>query len=253
MKVDAVVLAGGDGAVIDPACRFKGLLPIAGRPMVAWVVDALRASDRVAEVAVVVPSAEDLGVWADAVDKLVVSDGSFFENVMAGVRAFRVDRPVLLTTGDIPALRAEAVDDFVDRSIERGVDFAYPLIRQADMDAQFPGSERTYIKLADGKVTGGNMMIVNPNLVDRNSTVGQRLFDTRKSALQMARVMGFRFVVKLALGRLQVVEVEDKIEELLGGTGAAIYTRHASIGADVDKPVDVVVTERVLYASGGKG
>ncbi len=104
MSVDAVVLAGGDGAVIDPASRFKGLLPISGRPMVAWVVDALRASQYVAEVAVVVPSAEDLGPWADTVDKLVVSDGSFIENVLAGVDSFRVDRSTLVTTGDIPAL-----------------------------------------------------------------------------------------------------------------------------------------------------
>jgi GTP:adenosylcobinamide-phosphate guanylyltransferase len=253
VRVDAVVLAGGDGAVIDPACRFKGLLPIAGRPMVAWVVDALRASDRVAEIAVVVPTAEDLGAWADTVDKLVVSDGSFFENVTAGVRSFRVDRPVLLATGDIPALLPQAIDDFVDQSIRRGVDFAYPLIRREEMERQFPGSERTYIKLHDGQVTGGNMMIVNPNLVDRNRGVGQRLFDTRKSALQMARVIGFRFVIKLALGRLKVEEVEDKIEELLGGTGAAIYTDHASIGADVDKPVDVIVAERVLCANAEKG
>ena len=35
--------------------------------------------------------------------------------------------------------------------------------------------------------------------------------------------------------------------ELLGGTCAAIYTSHASIGADVDKPVDVIVAERVLF------
>ena len=72
MSVDAVVLAGGDGAVIDPTSRFKGLLPVHGRPMVAWVVDALRASPFVAEVAVVVPTAEDLGAWADTVDKTYI-------------------------------------------------------------------------------------------------------------------------------------------------------------------------------------
>ena len=35
--------------------------------------------------------------------------------------------------------------------------------------------------------------------------------------------------------------------EILGGTCAAIYTRYASIGADVDKPLDVVVAERILF------
>lgn len=246
MSIDAVVLAGGDGAVIDPTCRFKGLVPIGGRPMVAWVVEALRASRFVAQIAVVVPSAEDLGGWADSVDKLVVSDGSFIENVLAGVDSFRVDRPALVITGDLPALTPEAIDDFVERSMSAGADFTYPLIRKEDMLAQFPGSERTFVRLKSGSVTGGNMMLINPSLTHRNRDIGQRLFETRKSAAQMARVIGFRFVIKLALGRLEVHEVEAKLEELLGGPSAAIFTSHASIGADVDKPIDVVVAERVL-------
>lgn len=248
MSVDAVVLAGGDGAVIDPTCRFKGLVPIGGKPMVAWVVEAMRASRFIAEIAVVVPTAEELGAWADTVDKLVVSDGSFIENVLAGVDSFRVDRPVLVATGDLPALTPEALDDFVERSLATGADFTYPLVRKADMLAQFPGSERTFVRLKDGPVTGGNMMLINPSLTHRNRTIGQRLFETRKSAAQMARVIGFRFVFKLAIGRLEVHEVESKLEELLGGPSSAIYTSHASIGADVDKPIDVVVAERVLAA-----
>lgn len=246
MSVDAVILAGGDGAVIDPTCRFKGLVPIYGRPMVAWVVEAMRASRFVTEVAVVVPTAEDLGPWADLPDKLVVSDGSFIENVLAGVDSFRVDRPTLVATGDLPALTPEAIDDFVEQSLATGADFTYPLVRAEDMLAQFPGSERTFVRLKDGKVTGGNMMLINPNLTHRNRDIGQRLFDTRKSAVQMARVIGFRFVLKLALGQLEVPEVEAKLEQLLGGPSAAVYTSYASIGADVDKPVDVVVAERVL-------
>jgi GTP:adenosylcobinamide-phosphate guanylyltransferase len=253
MKVDAVVLAGGDGAVIDPDSRFKGLLTIAGKPMIEWVVEALKRSESVAEVAVVVPTAEDLGGWVDMVDKLVISNGSFIENGLAGIRSFRDDRPALAVTGDIPALTPEAIDDFVTRSLETGADFTYPLIPKEAMLEQFPGSERTYVKLVDGKVTGGNMMIVNPYLVEQNALLGQALFDTRKSAVQMARIIGFRFVAKLVLGRLDVPEVEAKLGEILGGTGAAVYTTYASIAADVDKPVDVEVAERVLYgASSGR-
>lgn len=250
MKVDVVVLAGGDGAVIDPTSRFKGLLPIGGKPMVAWVAEAAREAETISEVAVVVPTAEDLGPWADQVDKIVVSDDDVLHNILAGVRAFRDDRPVLLTTGDLPALTPKAIDDFVERSLETGADFTYPLVRKEDMLEQFPGSDRTYVRLATGSVTGGNMMMVNPALVEQNVDIGKRLFDTRKSALQMARVIGMRFVFKLATGRLQVHEVEAKMEDLLGGKGAAIYTNYASIGADVDKPEDVVVAERVLHARG---
>ncbi len=247
MKVDAVILAGGDGAVIDPSCRFKGLAPIAGKPMVEWVADALQAAESIGDVAVVVPTAEGLGAWADRVDKLVVSGGSFSENVIAGASAFRAERPVLITTGDLPTLLPAAVDSFVSDGLASGADFAYPLIRRQDVESQYAGSQRTYVRLVTGEVTGGNMMLANPHLLLRNSVIGQRLFDTRKSALRMAGVIGLRFAAKLVVGRLTHGEVEAKMEELLGGKSVAIFTEHASIGADVDKPADVIIAERVLH------
>lgn len=247
MKVDVVVLAGGEGTVIDPSARFKGLLSIAGKPMVEWVVDALRQADAVHEIAVVVPTAENLGAWVDKVDKLVVSDGDFIENVLAGVRAFRVERPLLIATGDLPALTPEAVDDYVRRSLDTGAEVTYPLVRKSDMLEQFPGSERTYVKIVGGPVTGGNIVLISPEVAERNAEVGQRLFDTRKSALKMARVLSVSFVVRLVAGRLRPDDVAKRLNELLGARCAAIYTSYASIGADVDKPVDVVVAERVLY------
>jgi GTP:adenosylcobinamide-phosphate guanylyltransferase len=248
--VDAVVLAGGDGAVIDASVRIKGIVPIAGKPMVEWVVDALRASREIAEIAVVVPTAENLGSWADKVDKLVVSDGRFMDNCIAGIDSFRNSRPVLLTTGDLPCLTPEAVDDFVVRSLEAGADFSYPLVRKSDMLAQFPGSERTFVRIAGGPVTGGNMMVLTPALAAQAREVGQRFFDTRKSPLKMARVVGVPFIFKMAMGSLDPHDVEKKLGQVLGGRCAAIYTAHASIAADVDKPVDVVVAERVLFARG---
>ncbi len=251
MKVDVVILAGGDGSMIEPSCRFKGLITIAGRPMVDWVVDAARSASLVAEVAVVVPTAENLGSWADKVDKIVVSDGNFIENVIAGVRAFPMDRPVLVTTGDLPVLTGAAVDEFLEKALATGADFVYPLVRKEDVLAQFPDADRTYVRLMEGSVTGGNMMLLNPALVEKNYDIGQALFETRKSAFQMARVIGFRFVLKLVLGRLERHELEKRLGELLGGTGAAVYTRNASIGADVDKPVDVVAAEHALATARG--
>lgn len=250
MKVDAVILAGGEGEVIDPAVRIKGLVPIAGRPMVQWVVEAMRAAETIAQIAVVVPHADGLGEWTSLVDHLVVSDSTFIDNAIAGVTVFDTGRPVLGATGDLPALTPEAIDDFVTRSLESGADFTYPLVRASDMEEQFPGSQRSFVKVAGGEVTGGNVMLVSGELLVRNRDIGQRLFETRKSPVRMARVIGLPFILKYVTGRLRVDDVERKMEQLLGGRCAAIYTSHASIGADVDKPIDVVVAERVLYELG---
>ena len=215
--------------------------------MIEWVVDARRAAETVSEVVVVTPSAEGLGSWAQRVDHIVVSDGSFIDNALAGLDVFPGDQPVLAATGDLPALTSEAVDDYVSRSLASGAEFTYPLVAAADMEEQFPGSQRTYVQVAGGKVTGGNVMLLTPQVVRHNRNLAQRLFETRKSAVGMARVIGVPFIFKYLTGRLRGDDVERKMQQLLGVQCAAVYTRYASIGADVDKPIDVVVAERVLY------
>jgi len=246
-RVDAVVLAGGEGEVIDPTVHIKGLVPIAGRPMVEWVVRALRSAETIGEIAVVVPTDENLGSWVELVDHIVVSDCSFIDNAIAGASIFNNGRSVLGSTGDLPALTPEAIDDYVTRSLASGAEFTYSLIRAEDMEAQFPGSQRTYVKVAGGSVTGGNMSLISASFLKRNRQIGQRLFETRKSPIAMARVIGVPFIFKYVTGKLRVDDVERKMAQLLDAKCAAIYTEHASIGADVDKPIDVVVAERVLY------
>ena len=53
---------------------------------------------------------------------------------------------------------------------------------------------------------------------ERNREIGQRLFDTRKSPVAMARVIGFPFIFKYVdAAGFGVDDVERKMEELLGG------------------------------------
>jgi GTP:adenosylcobinamide-phosphate guanylyltransferase len=248
IKVDVVILAGGDGEVIDPACRFKGLVPIAGKPLVEWVVDAFLGAELVNQVAVVMPTAEDLGGWVDRVDKLVVSDREFMDNVLAGTASFREDRPVVVATGDIPLITAGDVDEFITQGLETEADFVYPMVRREDVEAAYPGAARTYFRLRTGSFTGGNAMMVDPLLLPKVRDIGQHMFDDRKNAAGLVRMAGFGFVVKFLLGRLAPEDLSGKIQEMLGGSGAAVMVKNPSIAMDVDKPADLALVERLLQA-----
>lgn len=248
MRVGAVVLAGGDGVGVDADARFKGLTTVADRPMVEWVVEALKGCETVAEIAVVVPDDDGMGAWTALVDHVVVSETSFIDNVIAGLSVFGAQDPVLVVTGDIPALTSAGADDYVARSLESGAALTYPLVSAEDMEAQFPGSARSYVKVDGRKVTGGNMMLLSPELVINRRDLGERLFQARKSPVALARVLGGGFVLKYATGRLRVSDVERKMGELIGARCVALDTRDASVGADIDKTADVVVVERVLYS-----
>ena len=98
-----------------------------------------------------------------------------------------------------------------------------------------------------GGLRAATWSCVSAELLKRNHDIGQRLFETRKSPVAMARVIGIPFIFKYLTGRLRVDDVERKMEQLLGAKCVAVYSSYASIGADVDKPYDVVVASRVLY------
>jgi GTP:adenosylcobinamide-phosphate guanylyltransferase len=248
VRVGAVVLAGGDGVVTDGTVRFKGLTPVADRPMVEWVVEALKACEKVSEIAVVVPDDVDVGAWTALVDHIVVCDASFIDNVIAGLSVFGGQSSVLVVTGDVPAITAPGVDEYISRSLKSGAALTYPLVSAEDMEAQFPGSARSYIKVDGRRVTGGNMMLLSPELVSSRRDLGERLFQARKSPVALARILGGGFVLRYVTGRLRVSDVERKMGQMLGARCVALHTREASVGADVDKAVDVVVVERVLYS-----
>lgn len=248
-SVNAIVLGGGDGEPVDGTTGPKGLVPILGRPMLEWVIDALQAAKTVHRIALIVPNAALVSDEIKAkVDFVVESDGSFSDNCVAGIEAVRDGRHVLGVSADVPAITGEAVDDFVVQTLNAGVSFSYPLIRKEVMEAQFPGSARTFVKIKDGNVTGGNFLMGSPEISDKVKDIFQKLFETRKNPLKMARVVGIKFVAKFASGTLDVADVEEKLSEFCEAPCKAIFTDYASLGADVDKPVDLEVTTRVLQA-----
>jgi GTP:adenosylcobinamide-phosphate guanylyltransferase len=243
VQVDALVMAGGDGSVIDPSVSAKGLVKVAGKPMVQWVVEALRKASMVREIAVVLPPGQDIESWSHLVDYVIESDGMISENVGAGVRALPRRGHVIVTTSDIPSVTPEAFDDFIAQSLSRGGDLSYPMIPEADMMTAYPGTQRTFFKLKEGKVTGGNALVFDSHQLEYLTELGQEVFEARKSPLKLANIVGARFAFKLITGKLTLADLEGRISDFAKLKCKALISHHASIGADVDKPEDLPAVE----------
>jgi len=244
--VDALVLAGGDGSVIDPNSPVKSMVPIAGKPMVQWVLEALKQSKHIDRIAVVLPHDVDDSAFEHIPDFIVLSDGQISENIIEGRNALQSEGLILSVTSDVPSITPEAIDAFIEATVQRGVALSYPLIPEESMVEEYPNSERTFFKLVEGRVTGGNAMILDAQYFDELRDLGQQVFETRKNPLKMAGLIGARFALKLATGKLAAKDIEEKIQDLIGFECAAIILPYASIGADVDKPSDIAVVETKL-------
>ena len=169
MSIDAVVLAGREntGKLAEGSSeRLEANIDIAGRPMVAYLLDALAAVPRVGRVLLVGPK-DGLAQYENDRVKLVPPGESLFENVKIGLKHVETEL-TLLCASDIPLVTSEIIDDLLDKCLASGADFCYPASDKKDCDAAFPGEQRTYLTFLEGTFTGGNIFFVRK---DRKSVV----------------------------------------------------------------------------------
>ncbi len=236
--VTAVVLGGGGGDALSRAAGVpaKALVPFHGRPLAAYVLGAVQGSSRIGQVVYVGEATPDI---AARTDRVLPAENTFLGSFSVGVEAglaLAPDSPVLVLSADLPWLTGAALDDFVNVAAASGAALAYPIIRREVALAQFPGQARTFVKLVDGHFTGGNAMLLAAEAVPVLLPFIERAYQGRKNPLALARLFGVDFIVRLALGRLEVAAVEARAERILGFRVKALPTAHAGIGADVDKP-----------------
>mgnify|MGYP000583081016 CR=1 FL=1 len=245
LGVTAIVLGGGrgDDAV---AARFgvavKALAIIAGQPMAAHVLRALRSGgvERIVYVGPITPALEGL------IDAHVAAKGTMLENLQAGLAEAGDAGRVLVATADIPLLTGAAVSDVLSRDSRTGL--VYPVINMLDCEAMFPGGKRTSAKLREGRFTGGNLFLLEPRLVQDFLPRLEFVLQNRKNVLRLAAMFGIGTLVKLALGTLQIAELEGNVSRILGVPARALVTKYAEIGFDVDKFDDIaIVLERLEH------
>lgn len=249
-RVAALVLAGAhnDGLLKDVSdSPYEALIELGGRPMIEYVLDALRASPSVGRIGIVGP-VEALQRTLSLQDELLIeSEGGMLDNLERGARRLDDGNPLLVITADIPLVGSDAIEDFLQRCAARdGRDAYYPLVSRLDSERAFPGVRRTYFHLREGSFTGGNFVLLQPAALLKARDIFEQAVELRKKPVQMARLLGLGFIVKFILRRLSAQDMERVIREKLGIDGAIVNVPDATIGFDVDKPDDFELASRRL-------
>lgn len=244
--IPVVLLAGGRdrGPLAEATGQpIRGLIPIHGKPMIRYVLDAVQAAPSAGQVAAVGPEALKVAIPEIP---LLPEGADLLANILTGLSAHATEGPVLLVTTDIPFLTPAAVEDFLRQGRELGADVCYPIIAQSFCEGRYGEMRRTYARLREGRFTGGNMMLVRAGFFRRMEPLVSEAYASRKKPLRLARKVGMGLLVRLVLGRLAIAQVEARVGRILGGSVRAVLTEHPEIGADVDKPEDLRLAEELL-------
>jgi len=275
--VDAVVLAGG--RIPDEEVGFsrtvgtdrKCMVPLRGRPMVGWVVDALRSTASVRRVAVVGPSELAGHPEVAAADLVLPEAEGRSENLFRGLDAFGDSERVLMATADIPLATGPMYAGLIT-GFPPDTDLGYTVVRAetvlsayADRPPPPPKPDGRQdpnwvtVRLREGAFTGTPCLLFRPDAVRRIRPLVKSVFDDRQVAnviRTLRPLLGVWLLVRIALtlrfrglGWMASMRgIERRIGRSTGLVARCNTSPHAELAFDVDHLTDVPIAERVLGA-----
>lgn len=248
---DAIILAGGENS--KHLSRFssqpyEAMIEIAGKPMVSFVAGALAASHQVDRIFIVGPVKELENCDFPEKTFIIESGPTILETIKIGMKALGHQRKTLVVTADIPLLTPEAINDFLAQCSKVEADLYYPIVRQEINNRQYPGNQRTYVRLREGTYTGGNIFLVNPAIMPQCMAVAEKIIEHRKNPFKLVCILGWKFVLQFLFRALSLSKVEKRVSDILGIKGAVVQSQYPELGIDVDKPSDLELVRSTFSA-----
>jgi GTP:adenosylcobinamide-phosphate guanylyltransferase len=258
--VTAIILAGRrpgpdpllDGALLTGrAIATKALLPIATRPMLLHVTDALLTVPDVGSVIVLAQDSAALRVApefaalsTDPRIDWVEADRGISQSLKSVIK--RLGEPVLVTTADNVLLTPDMVTDFLQGAA--GSDVAVALVDRRTLMARYPLSQRTWLKFRGGWWSGANLFWMGGRdvlpLLDFWASIEQ----DRKKGLKIIAAFGPWLLLGTVLRLLSVQAGVRRAGLRFGLDARVVPMRQAEACIDADKPAGVALIETIFAA-----
>lgn len=248
--IAAVIAAGRWKGEIPPGTSpWRALAPLNGRPMLAYVLDALRESRGIKEAILVGPP--ELSEHFPDLPRLDPTD-TLTGNVFAASRYAQGKGHVMLVGSDIPLITPEAIDGFIKACDFDGTRLFYSIVEKQVCLQKYPQMKRTYVRLRDGTYTGGNLMLAEPQFfLDRGPQI-TAIYDARKSPLRLAQLLGLQLMTRTILTAfcrlplLDVATASKLVGRALKDPVKGVPIPFAEVGADLDSQEEIPVFEAIL-------
>ena len=240
---------GGDPLARATGTAYKALIPIAGRSMLAWVTDALLASDRIGRIVILAQDPNRLltGDTACLANHpriaLAVSEKRIVGSIKAVAGTEIAPWPVLVTTCDHALLTAEMVDVFLDGV--RGADLAVGVGERSIVEGRFPMTRRTWLKFSDGHYSGANLFALTSGKTVPALDLWAGVEQDRKSVWKIFARFGPRLLLRALTRSIAFPEAMRRAGLRLGVDARPVILPQPEAPIDVDKLADLELVETI--------
>lgn len=218
-------------------------LAIAGKPMLKWVLDALRGTAIAKPYVIVIDDAKALAVAQDL--DIIGAENSAPASAIAAITHIN-HFPVLITTGDHPLLTPEILNHMLHEAEAAQADVLVGLATAETITAAYPDTRRTYFNLGGTRVSGCNLFAVKTRAGLKLLERWQHLERNRKKPWKLVGAFGVKPIVWFALGLLTSERAFAYISQKLGIVVRPVFLPFAQAAIDVDKPADHALAETIL-------
>lgn len=250
--IPAIVLAGSrpgpDPLLSGSGVSTKALLPIAGRPMLVHVVDALRNSPFVGPITILAQNSAELAAEPDLADFADLHFADSGQGISSSLAAALPpgDDPLLVTTADNVLLTPTMIAEFL-RGAEES-DVAVAMVEREVLLARYPQSKRTWLKFRGGWWSGANMFRLRGRRVLPLLDFWGRIERDRKKGLKIVAAFG-PWLLLGALLRLFTIQQGIARAGLRFGLKARVVPMSEPEACiDADKPADIELIEAIFAA-----
>lgn len=260
--ITALILAGSRGAA-DPVAEmahvpYKPLAPLQGRPMLAYVLDALGGSSCIQELYLALEPA----AMSSALMEIAASfwPGKVAFTPLGSSPALSVERaletmpdpfPLLITTGDHPLLTPAMLDHFITRGGKTKADLLVGVAPAEIILAQYPGAVRTLHRFRNGHYSGCNLFLLKTPPAARAIAYWARMETYRKKPMRLLWEIGPLTLLRFLLFRPTLEGAAALLSRRIGVDIAFIEMPFAEAAIDVDKPEDYRLADTILARRAG--
>jgi len=257
-KINVLILAGGKTKI--SLRKFSGkenkaLIEIMfqSKPMIFQIIEGFKKAKYIDRIIVAGPE-EVQRLVKDSVDLTIPEGQTIMFTLKSGIQLLQKDPLILISTCDIPLITEKHIDYFITECYKYpDFDLYYPIIDKEVYQKSYPSPDlrRVYANLLEGSFTGGNISLINPQIITNfEETINQFIY-FRKHPLKMARLLGPQITLKYLRRYLSVRDLEKKFSELFAGFKGKAIPSPPEIALDIDKPMQLekireMITEKTI-------
>lgn len=248
----ALILAGSRPESARPKGKsalfkgHKGLMPVAGTPMVLRPLAALLSFPALRNVRVLTQQPEILRpiLPDDPRVHLYRSEPTIAATIGKLIERSELEYPVLITTADHALLDRAMVEEFIAGSA--GADLAIGFVERSELIRRFPQTKRTWIAFRGEKFSGANLFAFGSDKIMPAIDRWRSVEEDRKKGWRLLTTLGPALFVGAVLRLRTIDQSARSISRKLGFTIRPVRLSDPKAAIDVDKADDLALVEDIL-------